>query len=628
MRIRKYLKAILSRLNHPWILGPVIGFGVMVLVGIGYLETLEAKLFDQYLRWRGPIAHRRDVVVVAVSETTFTELERPWPFRRALYAEAIEKIQAAKPKAIGMDILFAEDSVFGSEDDEVFAATLRKYDNVVLGALSVEQEDERVYTGSGVISLGIKAPKFPIKPLQVAPFGFVNLLHEVDGFVRQAPLSMSFQKERFETLAGQLVKLATRDGVRVRPPAGRQILINFRGGEGAFETVGFHQVIRNEFDRVVFAGKIVLIGASSKILHDVFNTPFAPRDPMPGVEIQANVLDNLLRGDPLRPAGKGIPLLLAIVATVLATFVTARFSPLKSALVVAAVGLAYALICFGSLTWYRLWVEQLPVQLALFGPYAAVVVRNYVMEERAKRRLSRFFSPAVVQDILKHENVLGSQRRKITILFSDIRNFTTISEKLPPETVVEALRYYFNTMTPIIFKNGGSVDKFVGDAIMAFFNAPTEDPNHADSAVKAGIEMIRAVESLSPHWEKMTGYPLRIGVGINTGEPVIGTMGSDDRLEYSCIGDAVNLAARLESATKEFKRDILISEYTVRELKGRYPMRPVQEIQVKGREQAVQVYSVDTGTGPAGDEAELRTLVDATLQTISTTRAPLLTRHG
>ncbi|HEY7678612.1 MAG TPA: adenylate/guanylate cyclase domain-containing protein, partial [Candidatus Methylomirabilis sp.] len=354
---------------------------------------------------------------------------------------------------------------------------------------------------------------------------------------------------------------------------------------------------------------------------DVFNTPFAPQDPMPGVEIQATVVDNLLRGDPLRAAGALPALVLVVVAALLATFVAVRFPPLRAFAIVAGVGLAYAVVCYGALAWLRVWIEEVRVQLALFGAYGAVVVRNYVHEERAKRRLSRFFSPAVVQDILKHQDMLLGQRRKITILFSDIRNFTTIAEKLEPEMVVKALRLYFNTMTPIIFRNGGSVDKFVGDAIMAFFNAPTEDPQHADHAVKTGIEMMRAVESLSPHWEAMTGHPLRIGVGINTGEPVIGTMGSDDRLEYSCIGDAVNLAARLETLTKEVKADVVIGESTYRELRGRYAIRPISEVQVKGRERPVQVYALETG--PAADESELQTIVDATMRTLGAAQRPL-----
>ncbi len=624
MKLRARLQSILEWLSRPWLLGPGVALAILLATAAGFLGVLELKWLDQQLRWRGPITHRREVVIVSIGEDTFRELDRPWPFPRAVIAQAIERIQAAKPKAVGLDILFIEPSVFGPEDDAALGATLQKYPNVVLAALFEERKFEAVYLPGQIIT-GVtqQALKLPVGPLRDAPFGFVNLLHDADGFVRRAQLWRNFRgQQRLETLAGQVFNVGTREaGVRARRPTGGEILINFRGPARTFETVGFHQVLRGEIETHVLAGKLVLVGATSSVLHDVFNAPFAPEDPMPGVEIQANIVDNLLRGDPLRDAGEVPVLLLLVMAALLATFAAVRFPPLQAFAVVAGVGLAYAVACYGALAWFRLWIGEVRVQLALFGAYGVVVVRNYVHEERAKRRLSRFFSPAVVTDILKHQDMLLGQRRKITILFSDIRNFTTIAEKLEPEMVVKALRLYFNTMTPIIFRNGGSVDKFVGDAIMAFFNAPTDDPKHADHAVKTGIEMIRAVESLSPHWEQMTGLPLRIGVGINTGEPVIGTMGSDDRLEYSCIGDAVNLAARLENLTKEVKGDVIISENTYRELRDRYAIRPISEVQVKGREQAVHVYAVDTGA--VADEAELQTIIDATMRTLGVAQRPL-----
>jgi len=630
------LKAIQTWLIRPWVLGLCVGLLIFIAWGLGGLEVFELKLYDWHLRvLRGPHVHRRDIVVVDISERTFNDFNHTWPFPRAWIAQAIERIQEAKPKAIGLDIVFAEPSILGPADDAALAAELKKHTNIVLGALSIRGEQARVFAGKEKISIPTDQIKLPIPAFREASSGIVNTLYDPDGFVRRAPLSIRFRNEEWPSLARQLYDVVGREGIRVRLPPVKEILINFRGPTDTFDKIEFQQVYRpprqedpseegqqeqqieqgnQEYDPTVFRGKIVLIGASAPLLHDLFSTPFARRDPMPGVEIQANILDNLLRGDPNRPAGMAIPLLLAIVAAVLATFVAARFSPVKALVIVVGVGVVYAIAAYIALGWYRWWLEEVPVQLALFGPYAAVVVRNYVFDEQAKRRLSRFFSPAVAQYILKHEDALGSQRRKITILFSDIRNFTTISEKLPPETVVEALRLYFNAMTPIIFRNGGSVDKFVGDAIMAVFNAPTDDPQHADHAVKTAVEMIRTVETLSPHWEAMTGHPLRIGVGINTGEPVIGTMGSDDRLEYSCIGDAVNLAARLESVTKEVKREIVISEHTVNELREQFPIRPVQEIHVKGREQPVQVYAVETGAVP--EEPELQTFIDDTLRTI------------
>ena len=348
-----------------------MGAAIAAAVAVAYLggvwEVAGLKLLDRHLRLRGPIPHRRDVVIVGIGEQTFTDLNHPWPFPRAWHARAIENIQAAKPRAVGLDILFVEPSIFGAQDDLALATTLAKYDNVVLAGMYYAEE---VVTRRVVVG-GIK---LPVSPLPLGSVGLVNTPHDADGFVRRIPVYMQFKETgRVEGFAGQIVKVATRHEGRAQPSS-REMLINFRGPTGSFETVPFHQVLRGEVGAGTFAGKIVLIGVTTPALQDVAHTPFTPRALMPGVEVHANAVNTLLQGDPLRPAGRELPLLLAALAAVAGTLLGARFPPPKSFLLVAGVGLAVLVGAQVALVWFQVWLEQIPVQAALFGSYFAVLV--------------------------------------------------------------------------------------------------------------------------------------------------------------------------------------------------------------------------------------------------------------
>jgi adenylate cyclase len=243
--------------------------------------------------------------------------------------------------------------------------------------------------------------------------------------------------------------------------------------------------------------------------------------------------------------------------------------------------------------WGNVWFETVPVVLALGVASGGVISLNYMREERVRREYARFFSPGVARQIAEDRSgqALAGKRRRITVLFSDIRDFTSISEGLRPEEVVELLREYFNTMVPIVLKHGGTLDKYVGDAIMALFGAPLPLDDHAACAVRVAQEMLAQLPRLSPVWEAKCGRPLRIGVGIHTGDAVVGVMGADHRREYSAIGDTVNLASRLESATKELKSPLVISQATAEALGEQFTLVELRELYVKGRAEAVRTYA-------------------------------------
>jgi adenylate cyclase len=251
-------------------------------------------------------------------------------------------------------------------------------------------------------------------------------------------------------------------------------------------------------------------------------------------------------------------------------------------------------IAYLSFARAHVWVDVVTVPMALVLGYGATVIENFMREQKEKRRLSRFFSPAVLTEIVRHQHdqALGASRKRVTVLFSDIRGFTTMSEKLQPEQVVEVLKDYLTELTGVVFKHGGTVDKYVGDCIMALYNVPFEDPDHAAKAVQTAVDFQKHTKIVSDRWQAKLGIDIKNGVGINTGDAVVGAMGSEQRLEYTAIGDTVNLAARLESITKEFHSPIIISETTYQDVQGKFRTRFLGEVTVKGKEIPVKIYGV------------------------------------
>jgi adenylate cyclase len=232
--------------------------------------------------------------------------------------------------------------------------------------------------------------------------------------------------------------------------------------------------------------------------------------------------------------------------------------------------------------------------LALTLGYGVTLVDHFVREQRERRRLAQFFSPAVLREVVRHrhERSLGSSRRLLTVLFADIRGFTALSEKLEPEEVAAMLREYLTEMTEVVFEHGGTVDKYIGDCVMALYNVPFEDPDHVGNAMRTALELQERTLQVSARWEARLGAAIRTGIGISTGEAVVGTMGSRQRLEYTAIGDTINLGSRLEALTKEYGVAIIISEFTQQRLQGEFLTRELGQVTVRGKTQPVKIYGV------------------------------------
>jgi adenylate cyclase len=350
-------------------------------------------------------------------------------------------------------------------------------------------------------------------------------------------------------------------------------------------------------DPSVFKDKLVFVGVTATGLSDVFETPFS-RGKMPGMQVHAGVADDILSNRFLQEGSTtariSTVLASALAAGLIATIVSAFWATGIVVIFVVATGWVATLLFAGGY-WMNLSQPVLASSVALFGG----VSYQYFVEGREKRKMKRLFGQYVSKDVYEQLVAnpalarLGGQRREMTVLFSDIRGFTTVTERGQPEEIVGMLNEYFTRMVDIVFRHRGTVDKFVGDMVMALFGAPLDDPDHADHAVQAALEMIAELQKLNQGWKAQGRFAeLDIGVGVNTGVMIAGNIGSDAIMSYTVIGDAVNLGSRLESLNKQYGTRIIISDATRRALKGRYLDRPLGDVVVKGKSEPVGIFEV------------------------------------
>jgi adenylate cyclase len=568
--------------------GILAGVAVVLLVYFGRLEPLEHWSLDKLFEWRGPRDPTVNVAIVTIDESSMAELNQQWPFPRAMHGKLISKIAEGRPLAIGIDVVFDAPSSRGAADDEALAAAVTHAGNVVLGAALLD-DIQPFYVRT---TLNQPIPLIRAGAAGVAP---VNMLPDADGQVRRVPLWLSFDGERIPGLDAQLHGLMAKAGVRVAPlPNRRNVLINFRGGMRTYPWVSYYRVLRGEIPAEYWKDKIILVGPTSVFFHDVFTTAFAPSAEMPGVEIHAHALETLVRGDYIREVPEAVSTALAVVAALLGCALVVRLRALRALLAATALWAILTLAAFGGFVVAGWWMRGMAGTVALVLGYGGTVIEHFVREQRERKQLSRFFSPAVVREVVRHKDdgSLTTSRRLVTVLFSDIRGFTSLSEQLQPEQVAEMLREYLTEMTEIVFRYGGTVDKYIGDCVMALYNVPREDPKHAIKAVHTALEFQERTLAVSKRWEEKLGIAIRNGVGINTGEAVVGTLGSEQRLEYTAIGDTINLGARLESITKDYKTNIIISESTYELVKGHFVTKELGDVTVKGKTQPVKIYAV------------------------------------
>jgi adenylate cyclase len=375
------------------------------------------------------------------------------------------------------------------------------------------------------------------------------------------------------------------------------MFINFSGPKGSILTYSYVDVLNNRIDLSIFKNKIVLIGATASDLHDEQMTPISMGQPLPGVEIHANAISTILNNKFLVAENKTTAILIILLIGILTGLLFPWLKGWKSLIltIISIVGY-YFMVAF--------YFEKGLILDAVFPPftlilsYTAISLYQYMSVEKEKRQIKTAFSqyvePTIINEILKDPSKLklGGEKKELTIFFSDIKNFTTISEVLKPEILVTLLNEYFTEMANIILKNKGVVDKYIGDSIMVIWGAPLELENHAFFACKTALEMKNRLTELRKQWKTKNLPELEMRIGINTGKVVVGNMGSDKRFDYTVMGDPVNLASRLEGLNKEYGTEIIISRFTYEKVKNDFLCRPLGTVQVKGKKEPVEIYEL------------------------------------
>ncbi len=579
--------------------GLVIGLISAIALSFGILETWSKRVSDRlYL----PYTADERIVIVAIDDASMARLGR-WPWDRSVHAELISKIAEAGVLAIGYDVNFPEPQ--DEENDMALANAIKKAGNVVLPV-----ELELLLSKNEETRAKLILPSISLIASVAGGIGHTNTPQDADGVVRKVPLTAILPdgsivpafSYRVLELAGISIPLIK--GV----DASNRLLIHYPNAPGlAFPIISASDIMDKESIRAGLENKIVFVGATAPNLHDYQRVPTSITLPMSGVEVHASMATTLLQQKYLYEIPKIIMIiwliLIGVFTGLLLAFIRVRWSvPLIIFLWLASVIVAF--ICFDK----GFIVDILWITLAFILSFAGVALERKIAAEKQKRELklafSHYVSSSVVDSIMQNPSKLqlGGIRKNMTVLFSDVRGFTTISEGLKPEELVYIMNTYLTRMTDIVFKHEGVLDKYIGDAVMAFWNAPFDQKDHAKRAVDTALEMLSELKIMNQ--EKLFGdFELKIGIGINTGDMVVGNMGSHNRFDYTVIGDSVNLGSRMEGLTKQYGIELLISESVKEQLpKGEYLIRQIDLVAVKGKNKPVKMYEVMKKAIDASDD--------------------------
>jgi len=592
-KLKSSLKAALGKYA-----GLLVGLAVwMIVLGVSesrFWKKLEYHSFDWLTVHSAPGESRLPIVIVGIDDASMAELNVRWPWPRSLHAKLIDKLSEAGAAVIAMDVIF--DHPTTPQDDAAMEQAVARAGNIVLAAARFAQE-----TPQGMLWQRTD----PITPLIEAGAkpGLVNIEFESDQIVRRFPQAgESFWKE---------VLFRVREAVpqlEFDPTLKSDRLIRYIGPDHSFPYIPYYKAlaIDKATAKQAFEGALVLVGRETEAAADigsaqvdVFATPFTAITGRltPGVEILATFIDNSVNRSSIGEIplwGRGVILLLV---SLWCSLVPWRFRPLWSAATaliacIAVVGASGALFLYSS--W---WLPVLSSVTIAAGIYVIQGSFAYVVELRNKARIREAFSlfvPAAVADSLAQQSTAltpGGEEKELTVLFTDLAGFTTSAEGLRPAQVARLLNVYFETMTDIVFRHKGTVQGYIGDALMAFWGAPLPDEAHAANAVAAAEEMIAARDAINSDL-KNEGLPtVKTRVGVHTGLTIVGNIGSKVRFNYTAIGDTTNLASRLEGLNKRYGTWLIISGDTLAQQPDRGRFRAIERVRVKGRDKPVEVFT-------------------------------------
>lgn len=529
---------------------------------------------------------------MAIDESSFFEIGKQWPWPRSLHARLLDTLAAEGASVVAFDVLFAEPS--RPEEDAALSRSIRSFGRVVLAA-DIEHLHGRNYVGEMVVE--------PVGDLlDGASVGIATVPLDPDGVVRRHPLLAGGEKSLAEAAASLYA------GKALQAPEGG--CIRYVGPPGTFSTVSYYQaLLPSEFlPKAFFQDKIVLVGRAVKTSpdaerpgSDLFATPFlfsSRSRLMAGVEIQANMIHGLLQDRVVRRLSRGGALALFVCLAALCGLVQNGWKPLRSGILTGMCLVLYGASVCAIFVLFDLWLPSLPAVGCFLLPYGAAGAQAYVQSERKRREIrnvfARYLSPAVLRTVLSRpdEVRLGGHRVEATVLFSDLAGFTGLAEKLEPETVGRVLNLYFTEMTRIVFAHKGTIDKFIGDSVMAFWGTPLADEEHAAHACRAALAMQARMRTLREEMKRQGLPELRMRIGIHTGEVIVGNFGSTELYNYTVLGDTVNLASRLEGANKDLGTEVLASRAVVDRAGSAVQVKPLGRIRVRGRNEEIEVFEL------------------------------------
>jgi len=626
--------------THVFISTLVAGvFSLLLYFNPPSLEKFNSNLIDMAFNIRGDVNASKDIVVVDIDEKSLQKLGQ-WPWSRDKVAQILQNLTFSNVGIVGFDMVFAEEDRTSpkkilkdlniSKDvldyDKIFADTLLNSPAILGFVFNFEQnittnkpplqnaifiEKNKSDTNNYLPQAKGYTNNIPLLSSSAYSSGSFNMFSDSDGVVRYVPMLFSYNGSIYPSLTLEMIRAMLgvkvveiyydENGVAgikigdIEIPTDRygRVFVNYRGDGKSYRYISAVDIYEHNFDIKDLEGKIVLFGTSASGLLDLRSTPFSSI--FPGVEIHANVLDNIINNDfissPSYLLGENIfnifvfAILLAVILSFLSPF---------TILVVSFFFIGGMLYYF----YYQMFYEG--VLLNFLYPFLAVIATIFYIlfnklfveskqKELIKKKFTTKVSPAVVDELLKDDVDLSAKEHEITIFFSDIRDFTTISEEFgSAKKLVEYLNSYLSAMSEIVIAENGTIDKYIGDAVMAYWNAPVKQNDHADMAVRCALKQLESLDELN----KTLSPAISIGIGIHTGVATVGEIGSKSRSDFTVIGDSVNLCSRLEGLTKAYGARIIISEDTKMKLKDSYKIRELDLVQVKGKNKSIKIYEV------------------------------------
>ena len=560
------------------------------------LETIDYKLQDRL--YQKPDTTDPRIVMITIDDASLEMFGR-WPWPRDYHGELVRILTEGEPAVIGFDLIFAEPSQDPIED-EYMLAMFESAGNVVVPVYGVFDSS----TTHGILQANQLVEPFPLLKSATAT-GHINTIMDTDGLVRRALLQFQYDNQLINSFAWNIyqkyaehenIDTVAMNSIPVDP--WHRTYIKYADEPFAHEQIPYHMVMTGEVPAEYFRDKIVLVGPYTVgIADDYYFTPLAPQVPMFGMEIHANIIQQLLTGEFMGDVPLALQILLMLIFGIVCWYVFYRFRPSISGLLLAL--LLSGFIACAYIASGQGYILTLIYTIAFIASqYVVSLGHQFVAEQLEKKRITdvfgKYVAPQVVGKILAEGEAglqLGGIKRDITVLFVDIRGFTPLSEAAEPEEVVAILNEYLTLCAQSIFDYGGTLDKFIGDATMAIYNAPFDVEKHQLRAVQTAWAMAQGAVPLQQQLEERFGKTVRFGIGIHTGPAIIGNIGAKFRMDYTAIGDTVNTAARIESNTKPGQ--ILISKEVYEKVKDDVEVLDLGILQVKGKTHGIQVYQIE-----------------------------------